>query len=460
MFVAIKFDAYQNVYETYVFGTLGCFLLIVAILVADRPSQPITLAALSLGAIEALYWLDSYPLDGKVTLLAIQNLVTSSVLVALGGSLAAYLVRLNARLISSVEERAGKTETAYSRLNEAMGTAQNDSRLAGEKLSEGATRSMAAIVSLREKTLAISRGMDELAAALGKSKSANELAVTRQDEVKSTLVSYSEEVARASAAIEEMAASVGGLGSQANRKMEAVHKLDELSRSGERLLSSMSASIEQILDSAKRMAEMNVFIGDVADRTNLLGMNASIEAAHAGNIGKGFAVVAGQIRALSVEASTSSRTISETLKGTQAAVEAAAEKNKEAIDFFRRISAEIQGVSSLLEELLENLREISAGSDDVLKAVSSVAELTTATEKAVKDSVSSIADSSAGIASVAAIAEVVHGDSSRMVKGFDEVRETVADVERLGGENLKTIQGLKVGLDSLTRDSRADSRDL
>ena len=75
----------------------------------------------------------------------------------------------------------------------------------------------------------------------------------------------------------------------------------------------MNHSINQILDSAKRMMETSVFIGDVAERTNLLGMNASIEAAHAGAAGKGFAVVADQIRGLSVEASKSSRLISDTL---------------------------------------------------------------------------------------------------------------------------------------------------
>ena len=454
MFVAIKFDAYQNVYETYVFGTLGCFLLIIATLVADRPSLPIVLTVLVLGAIEALYWLDAYPLDGKVTLLAIQNLVTPSLLVILGGGVAAWLVALNKDLLLEVERRAEGAASNYEHLSKAMGEAQSDSLARGEKLSEGAVRSMQTLDSLRGRMAEIARGMDDLTAALGRSSSANDEAVARQDDVGKALVAYSEEVARASSAIEEMAAAVGGLGSQAGHKAQAVQDLVSMARAGEGLLSTMSDSIRGILESAKRMAEMNVFIGDVADRTNLLGMNASIEAAHAGQVGKGFAVVADQIRALSVEAANSSRVISETLRGTQAAVETAAAKNQEALDFFRRIQSEIDGVSGLLEELLANLRELSVGSDDVLKAVGAVAELTSATEKVVAASRSSIAQSSEGIASVVSIARTVHEESSQMPVRLDDVSRDLAEVERLGGENLRTVQDLKESLEHFSAEAQ------
>jgi hypothetical protein len=102
MFVAIKFDAYADVYETYVFGTLGCFILIVTTLVADRPRQAVVIGILNLAAIEALYWLDAYPVDGNtVTLLAIQNLAVSSLMVAISTVASAALVRMTGSLIAA-----------------------------------------------------------------------------------------------------------------------------------------------------------------------------------------------------------------------------------------------------------------------------------------------------------------------------------------------------------------------
>ncbi len=447
MFVAIKFDAYINVYETYVFGTLGCFLLVVATLVADRPGQTAWIALLSIAGIQALYWLDSFPAEKAVSLLAIQNLAVPSILTAIAGVAASKVVSMTSGLIADVEGRAASAAASYQRLDGAMNEAQDSSRAVGERLAAGVTRSVDSIASLDEKVLGIAKGMDVLALALGKSSEANKGAVARQEDVKLALGSYSEEVARASAAIEEMAAAVGAIGAQASDKMAAIGSLVSLAGTGEGLLLSMGTSIEQILEASKRMVEMNVFIGDVVDRTNLLGMNASIEAAHAGSVGRGFAVVADQIRALSVEAGTSSRKISETLKGSQAAVQAASTRNSEAIAFFRRIYSEIRGVGALLEELLAGVTELSAGSADVLAAVGRVAQLTTRTETTVEQASTSIATSSAGLAEVSSVASRIRAESAQMPGRFEEMRKDMALVEFLGRENLATIQGLKASLE-------------
>ena len=266
------------------------------------------------------------------------------------------------------------------------------------------------------------------------------------------LSSYSEEVARASSAIEEMAAAAGNIGSQASQKKEAVHALVELSRAGEALLSSMSQSMDNIFESSKKMAEVNVFMGDVAERTNLLGMNASIEAAHAGVSGRGFAVVAGQIRALSVEAGNSSRVISESLKEMQGAVQTAAAKNGEAMSFFKKIADEIHGVSLMLEELLGNIQELSAGSSDVIGAVEKVAELTRGTESAVREARENIGKSSEGIEAVADIAAKVRTDAIDMAGSFDALRKDSGELEVLGRDNLGTIRELKEHLKAFAAD--------
>jgi methyl-accepting chemotaxis protein len=448
MFVAIKFDAYVDVYETYVFSTLGCFLLVVTSLVADRPRQALAIMVLSLLGIEALYWLDAFPKDkGVVTMLAIQNLSVSSLMVAISGFGSAYLVRMTKGLVEEVTRRADAASDSYAKLNSAMNSAQATSQAVGERLSASVARSTTSLESLKARVLEISKGMDRLTEALESSDSANAGAVSSQDSVNAALSSYSEEVARASSAIEEMAAAAGNIGSQASQKKDAVRALAELSRAGETLLSSMSQSIGNILESSNKMAEVNVFMGDVAERTNLLGMNASIEAAHAGMAGRGFAVVAGQIRALSVEAGNSSRVISETLKEMQTAVQTAAGKNGEALSFFKKISDEIHGVSLMLEELLGNIQELSAGSSDVIGAVEKVAELTRGTELAVREARENIGKSSEGIEAVAGIALKVRADALDMAGSFDALHKDSGELESLGRDNLGTIKGLKEHLE-------------
>jgi methyl-accepting chemotaxis protein len=452
MFAAIKFDAYQNIYECYVFGTLGSFLLIITSLVGDRPGQSALFTALNLAAIFILYFFDSYlnpNVDNKVvTSLAIQSLATSSLIVIIGGVCSAFIVQNSLSLIQSLETSALSAKKSYKNLNEAMMGAQATSQKIGEQLSGSVEHTVASVKALQETVSGIVEGMDRLAEALRESENANTSTVTNQNTVRETLAAYSREVAHASSAIEEMAAAVATIGGQANQKGEAVRGLVGLAKAGEERLSEIKISIDRILQSAQSMMEMSVFIEDVAERTNLLGLNASIEAAHAGATGKGFAVVADQIRALSVEAGKSSRNISETLKDTRDAIQATARQNQEVIAFFKKISEDTQGVSSMFEELLYSIKEISGGSEDVLRAVESVSALTTATEQTVNNSHESIHKSSEGIGQVTTIASKVRNASIEMVGRFGEMLHDAENVQRLGQENLETVESLKLRINA------------
>jgi methyl-accepting chemotaxis protein len=460
MFIAIKFDQYVNVYETYVFGTLGCFLLIVATLVANRPSQAVIIGIMNLAAIEALYWLDSYPKDGAVTTLAIQNLAVSSLMVGLGAAVAAYLASMTTSLIRQVEAEAEEAARGYADLGEAMTAAQSSSQRIGESLSASVARTVGSIEDLSSRLEGIARGMDELDEALGRSGEANRKTEACQDEVKSALTLYSEQVSRASSAIEEMAAAAASLGNQASAKREAVRELVETSRSGESVLSVMGKSIEEIQASARRVAELSAIIGDVADRTNLLGMNASIEAAHAGQAGKGFAVVANEIRSLSVETAKSARIIADTLKQVESAVAAAAANSGEAMSSFRRIGEDIRGVSLMLDELLSSVQELSSGSADVVSAVEAVADLTRSTDQVVGRSSEGMGESLEGMDAVAEIASRVRVETSEMSQSFVEMRRDSDEVKRLGGDNLGTIQALKSSLERFARKEGAARADV
>jgi methyl-accepting chemotaxis protein len=452
MFVAIKFDQYVNVYEAYVFGTLGCFLLIVTTLVADRPGQVVIIGVLDLAAIEAIYWIDSFPKDGNVvTTLAIQNLSVSSLMTLLGAAVAAYLVSMTSGLIRDVGREAETAERSYDDLNAAMAKAQSSSQRIGESLSASVARTSEAIVSLRERVEGIARGMDELDGALRQSGEANKRSEACQGEVKSALSDYSDQVARASAAIEEMAAAADSLATQASKKKEAVRELVNTSMTGERVLASMSQSMEQIQESAKRVVELSAIIGDVADRTNLLGMNASIEAAHAGAAGKGFAVVANEIRSLSVETGKSARVIADTLKESRASIASAAAKNSEALASFRKITEDIRGVSLMIEELLSSVQELSSGSADVVSAVEAVADLTRSTEVAVNRSSEGMSESLRGMDAVAQIASRVRVETGEMSTRFDEIRKDSDEVRKLGGENLGVLLAIKSRMDGFAR---------
>jgi len=459
MFVAIKFDAYVDVYETYVFGTLGCFLLLVSTLVANRPGQAIICGALSLGAVHALYWLDAFPADGgTVSTLAVQNLAMSSLLVILGTVVAAFLVRMTGGLLAEVQVEAEVAEHHYADLNAAMDKAQASSLAIGQSLASSVVKTAKSIETLRSRVDGIVKGMDELDEALGRSGDANQRAEESQNRVRSALTAYAEQVTIASAAVEQMAATAKSLADQASGKQEAVGALVASSRQGENVIASMGQSMAELQEAARRVMELSAIIGDVADRTNLLGMNASIEAAHAGAAGKGFAVVANEIRSLSVETAKSARVIAETLAQSQSIIAATAAKSGEALASYRRIGEDIRGVSALIEEFLASVKELSAGSEEIVIAVNTVSELTRSTETAVEGSQAGMSESLAGMDAVAEIASRVRTDTATMSESFDEMRHESDDVRRLGDQNLGTIQALRSSLAGFTKATKAGGK--
>ncbi len=444
MFTAIKWDAYQNVYECYVFASLGVFLLLVSALVADKSGQSIISMILVLIAILTIYFVDAYPLDGyKMTELAIQSLSTSCVIVILSGLCSAYVVKNASTLIADVERHARSAQQNYQKLNETMLRAQSGSKKIGEQLSASMQETIDSVLSLKETLAHISTGMNTLCGALDESQSATKANEQSHNIVHRTMSEYNREVERASAGIEEMAAAVASMGEQAGKKTESVHELAKLAKTGSSRLMEIRQSISNILSSAEHIIQMSSFIEDVAERTNLLGLNASIEAAHAGASGRGFAVVAEQIRALSVETANSSRTILATLKDTISAIRLATEQNDEVISFFSRVSEDTQSVSLMIEELIYSIKEVSSSSTDVLQAVQVVSELTGKTEETVQESLKNLSMCSNGIVQVSSAAAQVLRDTQEMATRYDSIIIDAQKAQALGVENLETITALK-----------------
>lgn len=451
MFSAIKFDAYKNVYECYVFGTLGCFLLVTGSLLASHPWQTIVLCVLDLVAIAIIYVADTLLARPVVAVetLDIQSLFTSGAIVILCGAFASIIVIIQNRLLEQASRENEKAFGNYLSLNKATMAVQSSAMGIGGRLAEKSRRTIEAATRMAGNVKEILLGIDELTKALEESQNANSKSVNSQEIVMTSLASYTQEVSHASAAIEEMAAAVASIGNQANIKRDAVRALVDQSRKGEESLVGIRNAISHIAESAKSMMEMSVFIEDVAERTNLLGLNASIEAAHAGQSGRGFAVVADQIRALSVETGKSSRVISDMLKETMSAIASADAQNAEAGSLFKRINGDILGVGQMMEELLGNIQEISDGAHDVLRAVETVASLTVSTEATVQDSRQTIGLSTKGIQAVTVISGKVKLDVQDIVGDCDAVISDAREVQGLGDENLGVVEGLKRKLEEI-----------
>lgn len=193
-------------------------------------------------------------------------------------------------------------------------------------------------------------------------------------------------VEESSASIEEMIASLDNVAGVTNKKLESTRLLVETTKKGEDVLSETSILFKEgIADKIGNIKDMVEVISEISTRTNLLAMNAAIEAAHAGEAGKGFAVVADEIRKMAEESAQSSSSIGEIINIiVKAIVDTDAYVDKTATAF-RDISLEVKGIDVALNEIASSTIELASGGQEILKSVTLLNDTTTQIAGGIKD---------------------------------------------------------------------------
>ncbi|MDR0784686.1 MAG: methyl-accepting chemotaxis protein, partial [Treponema sp.] len=152
-------------------------------------------------------------------------------------------------------------------------------------------------------------------------------------------------VAKSSSAIEEMIASINSVTQTLSKNAESVQELLDASDVGRTGLQEVAADIQEIARESEGLLEINGVMQNIAGQTNLLSMNAAIEAAHAGTVGQGFAVVADEIRKLAESSGKQSKTIGAVLKKIKGSIDKVTRSTDNVLGKFEVIEGDVRTVS-------------------------------------------------------------------------------------------------------------------
>jgi len=249
-------------------------------------------------------------------------------------------------------------------------------------------------------------------------------------------------MSQASSAIEEMMANITSVTNTLVNNASNVKVLREASEVGRNGLQEMAGNIQDIAHESEGLMEINAVMENIASQTNLLSMNAAIEAAHAGEAGKGFAVVAAEIRKLAESSSQQSKTIGTVLKKIAESIKKITTSTENVLNKFEAIDTSVKTVADQEENIRSSMEEQTTGSKQVLEGVSEVNEITRQVKSASNEMLEGAKEVIQESKNLEKATQEITGGMHEMATGADHINLAVNHVNGVSGKNREGIETL------------------
>ena len=246
-------------------------------------------------------------------------------------------------------------------------------------------------------------------------------------------------ISHSSASIEEMAANIVSITTILEKNNDLIKDLYAMTQTGKNGAKTANEVIMQIAEQSDSMLEASNIIQHIASQTNLLAMNAAIEAAHAGEAGKGFAVVADEIRKLAEESNTQGKQIGGVLKASIEIIRTLITAGNETEKTFDSVYGLTTQISQQEDFITKSMQEQMQASTQVLE---SIKDINTATDKVSKRA-SDMRDASGEVVQemekLDGLTQVITGSMDEMAAGAVEIDHAALEVNELVQKNTESI---------------------
>jgi CheY-like chemotaxis protein len=227
-----------------------------------------------------------------------------------------------------------------------------------------------------------------------------------------------------------------------------VEALTEASENGKTGLQTVAEKIKDIAKDSEGLLEINAVMKNIASQTNLLSMNAAIEAAHAGESGKGFAVVAGEIRKLAETSGQQSKTTAEMLKKIKASIDSITKSSNDVLDRFEAIDTGVKTVSQHEQNIRSAMEEQAVGGKQILDSMQNLKDISFQTKEDAGEMLEAGNQLIKQTDEFIKICDEVVKGMNEMVNGaMKEIKTAVVHVDEMSEENNRNFDELKAESD-------------
>lgn len=356
---------------------------------------------------------------------------------------------LTARLAIDSQDEVGQTSAAFNDFVEKLDAIMKSVRGATLHLADiggglasnlietasAVNQISANVASMRERVVNQGAGVTETAASVDQI-SANLEALNRRIEEQASSVTQS------SAAIEEMVANIRSMSRNVDRVEKEFQELIRTSDDGKARIKEVSDRIVAVDRQSASLMEANAVISAIAAQTNLLAMNAAIEAAHAGDAGRGFSVVADEIRKLAESAASQSKQVKTNINAIRADIEKVVTDSQVAEAAFDNTLGMIRRIDNLESELKSAMAEQEEGSNQILEALTAINSVTSEVRVGSNEMTASSSAIKAEMTNLLGETQLIRQGMEEITIGTVEINKTLNEISDLGAKNKEYIDAV------------------
>ena len=323
-----------------------------------------------------------------------------------------------------------------------VGVNSNTMEEIGDELASNMTETASAVNQISANIDGVKQQAMTQAASVTETAATIEEIVRTIKQLNNSIETQAASVAQSSSSVEEMVANIASIGQTLDKTDEVIKKLTGATGDGKATLVTSNAVTQKIAEESGSLMEASSVIQHIASQTNLLAMNAAIEAAHAGEAGKGFAVVADEIRKLAEESSTQGKTITTTLKTLSGEIETLSASSKTVEEKFNAIFTLAEQVKDMSARLTEAMREQENGSREVLTAIKSINTVTVEVQAGSEEMLKGGEGVASEMQKLDGLTRVITDSMNEMASGAVQINNAVQEVSEITQRNKQSIENL------------------